>query len=95
MWRRGLIPFSPPFNLKKKFLLLIPSLAALALISTNIQQRQPNRTIIVPPHLQWLYGKNYKPGQFGYGKRAGPRSITVTGMTQNAGSDKKQQSSGS
>ena len=32
---------------------------------------------------------------FGYGKGAGPRSITVTGATQNAGSDKKQPSSGS
>ena len=28
-------------------------------------------------------------------KAAGPRSITVTGLTQNAGSDKKQPSSGS
>jgi len=56
---------------------------------------QPNPNPIVPPHLQWLYGNNYKPGQFGYGKDAGPRSITVTGMTQNAGSDKKQPSSGS
>nr|AZJ16665.1 hypothetical protein [Seminavis robusta] len=36
-----------------------------------------------------------KPGQFGYGKGAGPRSSTVTGMTQNVGSDKKQPSSGS
>ena len=35
------------------------------------------------------------PGQFGYGKSAGPRSITVTGMTQNAGSNKKYPSSGS
>jgi hypothetical protein len=51
--------------------------------------------IIVPPHLQWLYGNNNKPGQFGYGKGAGPRSITVTGMTQNAGSEKKDPSSGS
>jgi hypothetical protein len=56
---------------------------------------QPNPNAIIPPHLQWLYGNNYKPGQFGYGKGAGPRSITVIGMTQNAGSDKKQPSSGS
>lgn len=55
---------------------------------------QPNPHVIVPPHLQWLYGNNYKPGQFGYGKGAGPRSITVTGMTQNAGSDKKPPSPG-
>lgn len=56
---------------------------------------QPNPNSIVPPHLEWLYGNNYKPGQFGYGKGAGPRSRTVTGMTQNAASDKKQPSSGS
>lgn len=44
---------------------------------------------MVPPHLQWLYGNSYQPGQFGYGKGDGPRSITVTGITQNARSDKK------
>ena len=49
----------------------------------------------VTPHLQWLYGNNYQPGQFGYGKGVGPQSITLTGMTQNAGSDKKYPSSGS
>ena len=37
-----------------------------------------------------------QPGNyFGYGKEAGLRSLTVTGMTQNAGSDKKYPSSGS
>ena len=56
---------------------------------------QPNPYTIVPPHLQWLYGDNYKPGQFGYGKGAGPRSLTVTGLAQNAGSEKKDPSSGS
>ena len=56
---------------------------------------QPNPNAIIPPHLQWLYGNNYQPGQFDYEKSAGPRTITVTGMTQNAGSDKKQPSSGS
>ena len=55
----------------------------------------PRNPSIVPPHLEWLYG-NQRPGNdFGYGKGAGPRSITVTGATQNAGSDKKQPSSGS
>ena len=48
----------------------------------------------VPPHLQFLYGNNYQPGQFGY-KEVGPRSITVPGMTQNAGSEKKDLSHGS
>ena len=50
---------------------------------------------IVPPHLQWLYGNNYKSGKFGYGKSAGPRSVTVTGLTRNAGSEKKNPSAGS
>ena len=56
---------------------------------------QPNPHVIVPPHLQWLYGNQQPGNHFGYGKGAGTRSITVTGMTQNAGSDKKQPSSGS
>jgi len=71
-------------------------IAAIIILANNANgfQPQPNRNIIVPPHLQWLYGKNDKPGQFGYGKGAGPSSITVTGMTQNAGSEKKDPSSG-
>jgi len=56
---------------------------------------QPVRQASPPPHLQWLYGNNDKPGQFGYGKGAGTRSITLTGATQNAGSEKKDPSSGS
>ena len=56
---------------------------------------QPNPHLIVPPHLQWLYVNNYQPGQFGYGKVTGPGSIRVRGMTKNAGSDKKDPSSGS
>ena len=53
---------------------------------------QPNPVAVIPRHLYWLYGNNYKPGQFGSGKGSGPRSITVV---QNAGSDKKDPSSGS
>ena len=56
---------------------------------------QPNPHLIVPPHLQWLYGNQQPGNHFGYGKGAGPRSVTVTGMTQNAGSDKKDPSSSS
>jgi hypothetical protein len=56
---------------------------------------QPVRQAPPPAHLQWLYGNNYQPGQFGHGKGVGPRRITVTEMTQNAGSDKNQPSSGS
>jgi len=56
---------------------------------------QPNPNVIIPPHLQWLYGNQQPGNHFGYGKGAGPRSLTVTGLTQNAGSDKKEQSFGS
>jgi hypothetical protein len=70
-------------------------IAAIIILANNANRFQPNPHVIVPPHLQWLYGNNYKPGQFGYGKSAGSRSSTVIGMTQNAGSDKKQPSSGS
>jgi hypothetical protein len=70
-------------------------IAAIIILANNANGFQSNPHVIVPPHLQWLYGNNYKPGQFGYGKGAGSRSITVIGMAQNAGSDKKQPSSGS
>nr|ULD16120.1 hypothetical protein [Cylindrotheca closterium] len=70
-------------------------IAAIILLANNANGFQPNPHVNVPPHLQWLYGTNDKPGQFGYGKGVGPRSITVTGMTQNAGSEKKYPSSGS
>ena len=56
---------------------------------------EPNPHLIVPPHLQWLYGNQQLGNHFGYGKEAGLRSVTVTGMTQNAGSKKKNQSPGS
>lgn len=70
-------------------------IGAMIILSTNDWGLafQPNPNAIIPPHLQWLYG-NEKPGNhFGYGKGAGPSM--VTGMTQNAGSDKKQPSSSS
>ena len=72
-------------------------IGAIIILSTNDWGLafQPNPHVIIPPHLQWLYGNNYQPGQFGYGKKVGPRSITIAGMTQNAGSDKKYPSSGS
>ena len=69
-------------------------IAAIIILANNANGFQLNPHVNVPPHLQWLYGNNYQLGQFGYGKRVGPRSITVTGMTQNAGSDKKYPSSG-
>ena len=61
-------------------------IAAIIILANNANGSQPNPHAIVPPHLQWLYGNNYQPGQFGCGKGVGPRSITVTGLTQNAGS---------
>ena len=70
-------------------------IATIIILANNANGFQPNPHVIVPPHLQWLYGNNYKPGQFGYGKGAGPRSLIITGMTQNAGSEKKEPSSGS
>jgi len=61
-------------------------IGAIIILSTNDWGLafQPNPNAIIPPHLQWLYGKG-----------AGPRSSTVIEMTQNAVSDKKQPSSGS
>ena len=65
-------------------------IAAIIILANNANGFQN-----VPPHLRWLYGNNYQLGQFGYGKGAGPSSLTVRGMTKNAGSDKKDPSSGS
>lgn len=43
-------------------------IGAIILLAINAYgfQPQPNPNVIVPPHLQWVYGNNYKPGQFGY-----------------------------
>ncbi len=70
-------------------------IAAIIILANNANAFQANPFMQAPLHLQWLYGNNNQPGQFGYGKGAEPRSITVTGMTQNAGSEKKYPSSGS
>ena len=60
----------------------------------NIDAFQVPPGAVPPPHLEWLHG-NQRPGNhFGYGKEAGPQSITVTGVTQNAGSEKKEPSNG-
>ena len=42
-----------------------------------------------------MYGNQQPGNHFGYEKVLGPRSITIVGATQNAGSEKKQPSSGS
>lgn len=42
--------------------------AIIIILAINANGFQPNPHVIVPPHLQWLYGNNYQPGQFGYGK---------------------------
>jgi hypothetical protein len=46
-------------------------IAAIIILANNANGFQPNPHVIVPPHLQWLYGNNYKPGQFGYRKSDG------------------------
>ena len=68
-------------------------IGAIIILLTNAFQ--PNSNAIIPPHLQWLYGNQLPGNYFGYGKGAGPRSLTVTGLTPNAGSEKKDPSSGS
>lgn len=73
------------------FGIIIPIITLL----NNVEGLQVPPGTIVPPHLQWLY-ENQQPGNhFGYGKGAGPRSLTVTRLTQNTGSEKTQPSSGS
>ena len=54
---------------------------AIVMILNNVDAFQvpPNQGEIVPPHLQLLYGNQQPGNHFGYGKGAGPRSITVTG----------------
>lgn len=72
-------------------------ISAIIILSTNDWGLafQPNPNAIIPPHLQWLYGNQQPGNHFGYGKGAGSRSLTVTGMTQNAGFEKKDPLSGS
>lgn len=48
-----------------------------------------------PLHLQWLYWNRQPGNHFKYGKEAGTQSFTATKLTQNAGSEKKDASSGS
>ena len=69
-------------------------IGAIIILSTNAWTN-PNANKVAPPHLQWLYGNQQPGNHFGDGKGAGPRSLTVTRLTQNAGSDKKDPSSGS
>ena len=47
-------------------------IAAIIILANNANGFQPNPHVNVPPHLQWLYGNNYQPGQFGYGKSTNP-----------------------
>ena len=69
-------------------------IGAIIILSTNDWGLafQPNPHVIVPPHFQWLYGNQQPGNHFGYGKGG---CVTVTRMTQNAGSDKKDPSSSS
>jgi hypothetical protein len=74
------------------FLVIVATITLLIESSSGFQ---PNPNANIPPHLQWIYGNQQPGNQFGYGKSSGPRSITVLEATQNAGSDKKDPSSGS
>ena len=47
-------------------------LITIWMLQQQIVGFQPVRQAPPLPHLQWLYGNKYKPGQFGYGKGAGP-----------------------
>jgi hypothetical protein len=66
---------------------------AIITVVNNVDAFQVSPGAIVPPHLQWLYGNQQPENHFGYG--TGPGSITVTGATQNAGSEKREPSNGS
>lgn len=74
---------------------LLVIVATITLLIESSSGFQPNPNANIPPHLQWLYGNQQPGNQFGYGKGSGPRSITVLEATQNAGSEKKEPSSGS
>ena len=54
---------------------------AIIIVLNNVDAFQVPPGTIVPPHLQGLYGNQQPGNHFGYGKGAGPRSITVTGAT--------------
>jgi hypothetical protein len=71
-------------------------ISAIAVLSLNDWGLAFQLDPIIPPHLQWLY-KDQKPEKhnFGYGKAAGPRSITVSGMAQTSESNKGESSFGS
>ena len=80
-------------NLKGgSFIDIIAALGLIGVIITLLMNGslvfQPNPNMNIPPHLQWLYENQQPRNHFGYGKKAGLRSPTVTGFTQNAGSDK-------
>jgi hypothetical protein len=64
-------------------------------VLNNVSGFQVLPGAILPPHLQWLYENQQPSNHFQYGKNAGQISLTVTGLTQNAGSEKKEPSSGS
>ena len=46
-------------------------IGVIIIMASNANAFQPNPNAIIPPHLQWLYGNNYKRGQFGYRKSDG------------------------
>jgi len=57
---------------------------AIIMVLNNVDAFQVPPGANVSPHREWLYGTQKPGNHFGYGKGAGPRSITVTGATKNA-----------
>ena len=57
-------------------------IGAIIILSTNDWGLafQPNPNGIIPPHLAMVIWKSATGNHFGYGKEAGPRSFTVTGL---------------
>ena len=75
--------------------LFLALIGIIVFLASNSQGFVIPGTGVVPPHLEQIYGNNRPGNDFGYGKGHGPRSITVTGLTQNAGSEKKEPLKGS
>jgi len=69
-------------------------IVAIIIMLTNSSAFVPNDNKMVAPHLQWLYGDNYKSCQVGYGKGVG-LGIKVIGVIQNKGSKNDDSLSGS
>ena len=62
-------------------------IAGVIILLNDANAFQPNPRAIVPPHLQWLYGNNHQPGQFGYCllyTSPSPRDLSTSRMPSSA-----------